>query len=71
MNDRHVLVGDVNVPGYVYPANYTSSEASQPVTKAVFTPVFFDTYVKVRMTVVSGTVTVEALGSYVTIKQLQ
>jgi hypothetical protein len=70
MNDRHVLVGDVNVPGYVYPANYTSSEAIQPVTKAVFTPAV-DTYVKVRMTSVSGTVTVEAEGSYVTIKQLQ
>jgi hypothetical protein len=64
------LVGDVNVCGYVYPANFNSSEASQPVTKAVFTPAV-DAYVKVRMTSVTGTVTVEATGSYVTIKQLQ
>jgi surface antigen len=68
VNDSNLLVGDVNVPGDVYPANFNSSEASQPVTKAVFTPAV-DTYVKVRMTFVSGTVTVEA-GSYVTIRQL-
>jgi hypothetical protein len=64
------MVGDVMVLAYVFPVTFTNSEASQPVTKAVFTPAV-DTYVKVRMTSVSGTCTVEAIGSYVTIKQLQ
>jgi hypothetical protein len=69
VNESNALVGDVNVLGYVYAATQATSEASQPVTKAVFTPAV-DTYVKVRMTVVTGTVTVEATGSYVTIRQL-
>ena len=70
VDDSNALVGDVMVLAYVFPVTFANPEASQPVTKAVFTPAV-DTYVKVRMTSVSGTVTVEAIGSYVTIKQLQ
>ena len=70
VDTSNALVGDVNVIGYVYPVTYTSGDSLQPVAKAVFTP-SVDTYVKVRMQSVTGTVTIEGAGSYATVKQLQ